>query len=428
MVNKLIAVVGLGYVGLPLAALLSEHYHVIGFDTNKERIERIQQGESVISEPGLQEILSPALESGRMTVTSRPDKMADAHLKVITVGTPYDELTTSVDYTQLESAISIVSEFLKEGDVVLLKSTVPPGTTNGFVKDRIEAAGLRVPDHVGLVFSPERIVEGQAINDFRTLPKIIGATDERSFAVVKEIMEHIGGKIIGVSSPDTAEAVKMVDNYARFVFLGLTNEIALASERLGVDALEVIAAAKDHYPRNAGILIPGPGVGGSCLNKDPFILRAQLERKGLSMEMVKAAREVNYGMPFHVVDLVKQYANGRKQVTILGVAFKKDTDDTRYTPTTQIAIGLAESGFTVKCHDPYVHEYQDLVIEHSVSEAVKDSQILLVLTDHSVYKEVDLASLPLDNRQKPLIIDTRGILDRTEMDAKGFEYHGLGRL
>ena len=154
----------------------------------------------------------------------------------------------------------------------ILKSTVPPGTTNNIVSNKIRSFGFSVPEQIWIAFSPERMIEGQALKDFTSLPKIIGASDVETSSLVAEIIGSLGGPVLQVSSIETAAMVTMVDNYSRFVFLGLTNEIALVSEKIGVDVLELISAAKYEYPRNAGLMVPGPGVGGSCLNKDPFII------------------------------------------------------------------------------------------------------------------------------------------------------------
>lgn len=419
-----IAVIGLGYVGLPLSSLLAVKNDVIGFDVDSVKIESIQKGDIPIREPDLKKYLKAAISSGRLKVIADPSGIKDADVKIITVGTPYNEMTDFIDYSQLESSLDLIIPLMKPMDVLILKSTVPPGTTMGMVKKRIESSGFRVPDDIGLVFSPERMIEGQAIRDFQSLPKIIGASDDRSFSITKQILSEFGGKIIRVSKPETAETVKMVDNYSRYVFLGLVNELALACEKIGVDVLEVIKSAKEDYPRNAGLLIPGPGVGGSCLNKDPFILRGVLRNSGLELEMVRSAGTVNTGMPTHVADLVSRYRSSGS-VTILGVAFKGDTDDTRFTPTFTIRDDLSMKGFSVRMADPFVggdNIYRD---PYAASDG---SGILLVVTDHSDYRRIDLARLRTVMAENPLIIDTRGMIDRNTAEKHGFEYHGLGRL
>jgi UDP-N-acetyl-D-mannosaminuronic acid dehydrogenase len=419
-----IAVIGLGYVGLPLSSLLARNFKVIGFDVDRTKIIKINSGSTPINEPGLYELLSSALKSGSLIVTDNAALINEARIKIITVGTPYDENSDFVDYSQLEDSLKVILPNLNHGDVVMLKSTVPPGTTMGLVKNRIESAGFDVPEDIGLVFSPERMIEGQAVQDFQVLPKIIGASDARSANIAEEILRTLGGKIIKVSKPETAETIKMVDNYSRYVFIGLANELAIVSEKIGVDVLEVIGSAKDEYPRNAGLLLPGPGVGGSCLNKDPFILRGVVRRYGIDMQMVKSAEMVNSRMPVHIVEMVTNFRKSGS-VAILGVAFKGDTDDTRYTPSFKIKEGLIEKKYKVILTDPYVAGEG---IHKDFYEACRESNILVLLTDHSEYRKIDLQRLRSIMGSDPLIIDSRGLIPRENAVENGFEYHGVGRL
>ena len=419
-----IAVIGLGYVGLPLSSLLAVKNDVVGFDVDSGKIESIRKGNIPIREPDQEKYLKSAISLGKLKVTADPSEIRDADVKIITVGTPYNEKTDFIDYSQLETSLDLVIPHLKPMDVLILKSTVPPGTTMGKVKSIIESSGFRVPEEIGLVFSPERMIEGQAISDFQSLPKIIGASDDRSFDITKQILKELGGKIIRVSKPETAETVKMVDNYSRYVFIGLVNELALACEKIGVDVLEVIRSAKEDYPRNAGLLNPGPGVGGSCLNKDPFILRGIMRTSGLELEMVRSASAINTMIPNHVADLVSRYRSSGS-ITILGVAFKGDTDDTRFTPSFIIRDDLTRKGFSVRMVDPFVTGKDIYRNPYTASEG---SGILLVVTDHSDYRKIDLARLKNIMTENPLIIDTRGMIDRDIAVMHGFEYHGLGRL
>lgn len=422
-----IAVIGLGYVGLPLSTLLSDKFDVVGFDNDAGKVEKIKLGMDVVSEPELPQLLSNALKGGKLSLTSEISETKSSDVKIITVGTPFDLLSETIDFSQLDSAINVLKSVLKAGDVVILKSTVPPGTTMHRVKTMVEGFGYKVPEDIGLVFSPERMIEGQAIRDFRSLPKIIGASDQRSNSVAQTILSALGGKLVPVSSPTTAEMVKMVDNYSRFVFLGLTNEIALMSEKVGVDVMELINAAKEDYPRNSGLLRPGPGVGGSCLNKDPFIIQSHMRNTGLQLQMVNAAKSVNYSMARHVVDLVCEFSGNRKKVVILGVAFKGDTNDTRFTTSYEIAENLKNEGFEVKLSDPLVNDHS-LEIAHDLYESLEGSEILLLMTDHSEYRKVGLEKVRSLMTGIPLIIDTRAIIDRIEAVKMGFEYHGLGRI
>ncbi|MDE1824986.1 MAG: nucleotide sugar dehydrogenase [Candidatus Micrarchaeota archaeon] len=421
-----IAVIGIGYVGLPLAALLSEKFDVLGFDIDAKKIAKLNAGEETLKEPGLKEALDNARPTGRLKFTTSQDEITDCNVKIISVGTPYDESKNDVDYTFLDSALEIICKHLRKGDVVALKSTVPVGTTSSRVAKAISSHGFKVPEDVGVVFSPERIVEGQAVRDFKALPKIIGASDDRSFQVFSTVLSVLGGKIIKVSNPETAELIKMTDNYARFAFLGITNELALASEKFGVDVMEMLKAAKEDYPRNSGLLVPGPGVGGSCLNKDPFILKSNLDKMGLSLKMVDAAKQINSYMPTHISEMVKHYRNDAKVIAIAGVAFKGETDDTRFTPSFKIKDELKVGGAAVRLSDPFVNYVPGVIPD--IYEAVRGAEVLVIVTDHNEYKSLDLERIKSLMNSKPLIIDTRALIPRDKAKALGFEYHGLGRL
>lgn len=422
-----VCVVGTGYVGLPLATLLSRDYVVVGFDVDTEKISQLSAGRTTLQEPGLSDALTSALAKRRLRFTSRVEEAAGCDVKILTVGTPYDHGKKDVDYSQLDHALELIGAHLSARDVLIIKSTVPPGTTVGRVKSLVETCGFRVPEDIGLVFAPERIVEGQALSDFVRLPKIIGATDDRSYDVARDVLGSLGGSVRRVSGPTTAELVKLVDNYSRYVFLGLANEIALMSEKVGVDALDLIAAAKFEYPRNSGILLPGPGVGGSCLNKDPLILASVMEEEGLALEMGRAASLINQSIPNHVAELVVRFAGPRQSVLVAGVSFKKDTDDTRFTPASEISRLLRVRGYSVTLSDPFV-KLRGLKIERDLLVGAKNVEVLLILTDHSVYQEIDLADLKTRMASAPLIIDTRGAFDRRLATQLGFEYHGYGRL
>ena len=425
--SEKISVIGLGYVGLPLSLLLARKFQIIGFDTDISKIEKLRKGINPITEPGVDELISNSVIMNHINLSDNPADLKESKIKIITVGTPYDPNNDYIDYSQLSSALDLLKGNLNPGDIVVLKSTVPPGTTNNVVRNRIISYGFRVPEDVGLAFSPERMVEGQAIRDFTSLPKIIGASDPETSAIVTEVIGSLGGRIVHVSSPETAEMVKMVDNYSRYVFLGLTNEIALVSEKVGVDVLELLSAAKQDYPRNAGLMIPGPGVGGSCLNKDPFILKADLRKKSLNLRMVDAAADVNRSIPMHVADLVTRFSNNRRKVVIAGVAFKNDTDDIRYTPTFEVADILKSRQYEITLSDPFVN-IPNITVHHNIYKSLIGSEILLLLTDHTEYKELDLRRLKLIMGSRPLIIDTRGIISKDHAVTMDFEYHGFGRL
>lgn len=422
-----VGIVGTGYVGLPLATLLSRSFQVVGFEVDRAKVALLREGTTPLEEPGLSAALQSQLRSSSLKFTDDVEELSACDVKILTVGTPYDADAGAVDYAQLDRAVELLGPRLARNDVLVIKSTVPPGTTEGRVAKAVRSRGLRVPDDIGLAFSPERIVEGQALHDFATLPKIIGATDDRTYDITQEVLGTLGGSVRRVSSPTTAEFVKLVDNYARYVFLGLTNELALMSEKVGVDVLELIDAAKFEYPRNAGILVPGPGVGGSCLNKDPLILASVMARERLELAMGPAAGRVNQSIPSHITGLIERYAGPRRRIVVGGVAFKRDTDDTRFSPVIEITDLLRKRGYSIVLADPYARLGEER-IERDLRAAVKGAEILLLITDHSAYLSIPLRELKQMMDQSPLIIDTRGLFDRDEAVRIGFEYHGYGRL
>lgn len=424
--NDKIGVLGLGYVGLPLSLLLGRNFKVIGYDSDLDKVKKIQLGKPPISEPQLDQLLLTQEIRKNVTFTGEKDFLRETQIKIITVGTPYNPEGGGIDYTQLGGALEALRGSLFPGNIVILKSTVPPGTTNNFVKTRLEEYGYKIPEEIGLAFSPERIIEGQAVKDFTALPKIIGASDQETMEIVEMVIGSLGGRLVKVSSIETAEMVKMVDNYSRYIFLALTNEIALISEKYCVDVLELLRSAKKDYPRNAGLLLPGPGVGGSCLNKDPFILKADLKKRGLDLRMIESAKEINKYMPKHIVELIERFSTGKRSVLLAGIAFKGDTDDTRYAPSLEIFDELKRKGFYVKATDPYVIN-QAFSISNDIYAASKSAEILVLLSDHSAYKNLDLNRIKENMAKDPIIFDSRGILDKTDAVNYGFEYHGLGR-
>jgi nucleotide sugar dehydrogenase len=422
-----VAVVGLGHVGLPLSVLLARTHAVVGLEVDRDRARSIAQGNPGLDEPGLEPLLAQALASGRFTVTTEPSAIASSEVKVITVGTPYERSKRRPDLRQLRSALRAVLGQLRKGDVVILKSTVGPGTTSGFVARAIRARGLRVPEDVGLVFSPERMIEGRAIEDFQSLPKIVGASDDRSFAIARDLLSSLGGELIRVRDPTTAELVKMVDNYARHAFLAVTNELALIAPAFGADVYEVLRAARQGYPRNAGLLVPGPGVGGSCLNKDPFHLSDSAKRLGVPVRVTAAAAAVNEHMPEEVVRLVARSAGRRRGVVVAGVAFKGETDDTRYTPAGPVGAGLRRKGFRVRYSDPYVRSWPVGPVGPDLYAEASGQDVVVVLSDHEAYRGLDLERLAGAMRPKPILVDARNLILPERAVAAGFRFVSLGR-
>lgn len=434
-----VGVAGLGYIGLPLAAVLADAgFRVLGFDRSWERVDAVAHGRSPIHEKWLDELLQrvvgPKEKKASLEVSAEPSVFRNAAIVFITVGTPVDQ-EGRADLSQVTGAATMVGEHLPAGAIAVLESTVPPGTTDGIFSKTLRAAAGSRP--VGVAFSPERTVAGNAIEEFRTLPKIVGASDERSAKVTAAVLGALGGSVRIVSSTAVAEMVKLMDNTYRDVNVALANEFARAAEGFGVDVMEAIAAANEGYARNH-ILIPGAGVGGSCLPKDPLLLSAAAREVGVQIPLVDLARRRNEAMPSHVCRLVQEalHAVGRQlrssRVALLGLAFKGNTDDLRNAPSIEIARILETSGATVVGHDPFVsserlREHFGMIDEASDPKgAATGSDCLVVLSDHDNFRTLDLIALGAVMRSRS-IVDGRHLIDPRSALAAGFHYRGVGR-
>lgn len=435
--SLVLGVVGLGHIGLPLALLLSlRGFKVIGFDVDKAHVEQLRQGKCQFYEKDLDQVFVKARATNRIEFTSDENRLSDVDVPIITVGTPWNDVEKKPDLSQLSKATELVGRRLKKGAVVILKSTVTPGTTETIVGKELERlSGLKVKQDFGLAFSPERIIEGRAIEDFTSLPKIVGGIDERSLEVASNIFGSLGGKVHRVSSLRAAEMVKLLDNYNRDSSIAVINNFALICEVAAVDVFEVIEAAKDDYPRNSGLLLPGAGVGGSCLNKDPWLLYDFAKEHRVHSELIPTLRDTNKSMPREVARLIKKVSERLQvdspKVVIAGVAFKNGTDDIRYSPAIPLSEELSNLGYKFVLTDPYVETLNAnghaQEITRSVIEASKDANVIVFLSDHEEYKKIDLNALRRKMDQKAGIIDGRRVIDPREALKAGFDYEGIGR-
>lgn len=430
-----ICVVGIGRIGLPLATLLAVRgYEVLGYDVSEERVEAVRSGQPGFYEPGLEALLSRAIKSGRLDATTSANKIKYCQVVIITVGTPWDENHSQPDFSQLDGAVESIGNNLAYGAVVILKSTVTPGTTENRVVPRLEElSGMKASVGFGVAFSPERTIEGRAITDFQILPKIVGTSDERTYRIVHYVLRKLGGKVMRVSSIKTAEMVKMLDNYNRASSIALVNKFAQACQVADVDVMEILDAAKYEYPRNSGLMIPGSGVGGSCLNKDPHLLGYFMLSKGVDTDLIEDLQSTNREMPSYAVKLVRAVAGrlgvDKPRVVVAGIAFKSGTDDTRYSPAIRIMRELVRDGYDVLASDPIVAAVPGLKIElnRSVLGACKGANIVLFNTDHLEYRRLDLGRLKKTMAAKSGIVDGRHVIDPRRAIKLGFEYEGVGR-
>ncbi len=432
-----VSVYGLGHVGSPiLAAWLQAGARGIGVDIDEEKISKLNRGESPVDEPCLSDVFRRALEEGRLSATTDgKSASSESQVKIIAVPTLVDQ-GGRPSLGAIESAAASIAGGLKVGDLVILESSVPPGTTRTVVKPILERiSGLRAGSDFGLVYSPERISEGRALRDIvESYPKIVGGLDERSSKVAAALYSVVAKRgVIKLSNDVAAELEKLAEGVYRDVNIALANELAGLCRDLGVDYEEVRLAANSqpysHLHR------PGTGVGGLCIPIYPKFLIWRARAVGRNLPLTTTARRVNEDMPAEVADLVREGVErlnlSDPRITILGLAFRGDVPDTRLSPTYDLVREIVSMGFRdLVVHDPLIKEDDMLSgmgisLVNDLSEALSGAEVAVISTDHSAYRmrSSELFSLSKDLR---LVIDGRHVIDVDSLPP-GSLYVGVGR-
>jgi UDP-N-acetyl-D-glucosamine dehydrogenase len=411
-------VVGLGYVGLPLAVELTRAgYHVIGFDVSAAVVAKVNAGESHIRDVPTA-ALAEVVGTGRLEATTDMGRLAECDVISICVPTPLSK-TRDPDVSYVVSAAQAVAATLRPGQLVILESTTYPGTTRELVLPMLERSGLKVGEEFFLCFSPERVDPGNATWHTVNTPKVIGgitpACLEKGIAVYSRVME----RMVPVSSTDAAELTKLLENTFRAINIALVNEMAQVADRLGVDIWEVIDAAATK-PFGFMKFVPGPGIGGHCIPLDPYYLVWKMKMLDYKTRMVELAGEINAEMPRFVVEKVQDGLNRQRKsvngsrVLLLGVAYKKDIDDVRESPALDVIRLLEEKGAEVRFHDPYVAEIREEGITRA-GVALSDEELaaadcVVITTDHTV---IDYERVVRNAR---LVVDTRNAIPGVRME------------
>src|SRR5271157_41352 len=427
--NLRLAVLGCGYVGLPTIALFSDvGFTVTAIDVEAHVVENLNEGISPINEPGLQELVSRNFHGGRLKAAlSSETVLSNQDAVIISVQTPIDK-TNTPDLSFLMRAIKTVGRSLKQETLVVVCSTVPPRTTEEKVKPLLESlSGLKAKDDFYLAYVPERITPGKALKEFVETPRLVGGIGKDSTAVTAELFRTICKRIIETDAT-TAEISKAAENTFRDVNIAFANQLALICEQHGTDVTEVIELANTH-PR-VNIHASGPGVGGPCLTKDPYLLI--YESKLNTQNIIKTARSINDYMPHHLVELTlkaivetgKNVKNSR--VAILGTAYKADVDDPRFSPSESVIKELMSLGAEAFSFDPHCTETFGAKKAESLSQTLKDADCLLVLTDHVEFKRLNLNEIKTLMNNKPAIIDGKRIINPCQAKKLGFTYYGVG--
>ncbi|HCU98570.1 MAG TPA: UDP-N-acetyl-D-glucosamine dehydrogenase [Chloroflexi bacterium] len=415
-----IGIIGLGYVGLPLAIEFAEAgYNVLGIDKDVNKIKMLNEGNSYIADID-SDVVSTLVEQDRLQVTVDFEQISDLDAISICVPTPLRK-TRDPDMSYVVDAAEEISEHLKTTTLIILESTTYPGTTAEVVLPIMLRNGHSVGEDIFLAYSPERIDPANKIYGVRNTPKVIGGITKECVNVAKALYGNVVDSIVKVSSTQAAEMVKLLENTFRAVNIGLINEITIMCDKLGIDVWEVIDAAETK-PFGYMPFYPGPGLGGHCIPIDPLYLSWKLKSLNFNARFIELADEINTNMPRYVVRKVAESLNEdskpvrNSNVLVLGVAYKPNVDDIRESPALDIIELLKQQGAHVVYHDPHVPEIQfekfDMTAVNYDSVVLESVDCVIIVTDHSYYDWSDV----LDHAK--LVVDTRNATNGLEGMAR----------
>ncbi|MFO7697516.1 MAG: nucleotide sugar dehydrogenase [Anaerolineae bacterium] len=421
-----VCVMGLGYVGLPLAVLLAETgFRVTGIEPDESKCAAINRGESYIGDVSAASIAALS-ETGRLRASPEPSPLGDADAVIICVPTPLSK-SKDPDISYIVGAVDDLARYRHPGLLVILESTTYPGTTEEILLPRIQSNGYVVGQDVFVAFSPERVDPGNKTYTIRNTPKVVGGVTSACLSLAQALYDAVVERTVPVSSPATAEMVKILENTYRAVNIGLVNEMAQICQRIGLDVWEVIAAASTK-PFGYSPFYPGPGLGGHCIPIDPLYLTWKMRSLSVQTRFIELADVVNADMPRYVVRRVQDALNDAEQplrnslVLVLGVAYKPNVADLRESPALTIIELLQERGAVVRYHDPYVSHLalasgetlEGLAVLTEEDLALADC--VLVHTAHSSYDWSSIA------RTARLIFDTRGVIRKDQVSDSALLY------
>ena len=413
-----IGILGLGYVGLPLAVAFAEQGHdVVGYDVDAARVARLERGDSDI-----EDVTSDRLGAlaARFEPTGDPEQLGSCDAILICVPTPLAS-EREPDLTYVRASVETIAGILREGQLVVLESTTYPGTTREELLPVLERGGLKVGEGFHLAYSPERIDPGRSDHQIAETPKVVGGITPACVERAAEVYEQVCNEVIRVSSPEAAELSKLLENVFRSVNIALVNELAQLTDRLGIDIWEVIDAASSK-PFGFMRFEPGPGMGGHCLPVDPFYLAYKARQHDFYTEFVELAGKINQSHPLFCVTKVQAALNDAgkavrgSRVLLVGVSYQAGVADQREAPALKILRHLRELGGEVSYHDPLVPVLEEEGLESSgLDDAVPDADVVVIITAHP---GIDYEKLVED---AALVVDLRGV-------TRGFDATNVVRL
>lgn len=418
-----IGVIGLGYVGLPVAALFAQKgFDVVGVDIKAERVDKINRGISPIEgkEPGLAELISEVVHSGKLKATTDYQALADHDIVLIDVETPVNEQHVP-EYQALKSALKSLGSVMEKGTLVIVESTIMPGTMQQIVQPLLEeTSGLTCGKDFFLGNCPERVMPGKLLKNLRSMNRVVGGDCGDTADLMKTFYQQVVEADVDEADWITAELVKTVENAYRDVQIAFANEVALISEALGANAWRVRELVRKVPGRE--LLQPGAGVGGHCIPKDPWLLASSVRDMDVNIRLIPTARAVNSDMPGHMRDLItgKIGSLRGKRVLLLGYAYLENSDDTRDSPAEYLRQLLTEAGADVVIHDPYVEEFSG-----DVYEKARGCDTAALVTAHSDYASLDFFRLA-EAMMHPVLVDGRNLWDKQTILGAGFDLVRLG--
>jgi len=418
-----VGIVGLGYVGLPLAVAFSQAgFKVLGFDSQQKRVDLVNKGQSYIVDVG-SESLSAAIANNLLEATTDQSRLKEVDAICICVPTPLTR-TKDPDLSYVIYESEEISKHLQPGQLVVLESTTYPGTTSEVVLPILERTGLKGGQDFYLAYSPERVDPGSKNYNIGNTPKVVGGIDSRSTRLAELLYNQVTEVVVPVSSPEVAEMTKIFENVFRSVNIALVNELTKLCEKMGISVWEVIDAAASK-PFGYMPFYPGPGIGGHCIPLDPYYLANKAREYDFHTRFIELAADINEQMPYYVASRIMEALNASgkslngARVLVLGVAYKKDVEDVRESPSVKLIQLLREKGASLSYNDPYVGRIQiaeDILTSVELAdELLSLADCVVIATDHSCYDWERIAS------QSKLIFDTRGA-------TKGLRHSNIIRM
>ncbi|MBF0795133.1 nucleotide sugar dehydrogenase [Mammaliicoccus lentus] len=409
--------IGLGYIGLPTSIMFAKHgVDVVGVDINKEAVDKLNNGQIHIEEPGLQEAYEEVLAKDKFKASLEPER-ADTFIIAVPTPNNNDEYE-SCDITLVMSAVKSIVPYLEKGNTLIVESTIAPRTTDDHVKPYLESQGFTIGEDIYLVHCPERVLPGKILHELVHNNRIIGGMTPECVEAGKKVYgTFVQGEMIETNAK-TAEMSKLMENTYRDLNIALANELAMVCNNLDINVLEVIKMANKH-PR-VNIHLPGPGVGGHCLAVDPYFIIAKDPE---TTTLIQEGRKINRSMPQYVIEESKKIlneVNGNK-IVVFGLTYKGDVDDVRESPAFDIYNELRkETDLEIEAYDPHV---ELAFVEKDVQKAVKDASLVLILSDHSEFKT--LTDNEFEGMRDKIIFDTKNIVKN---DFNNTQYYNYGNL